>query len=45
MRAFYRVLHALFFSRAALRGPSYFARYQLRRQARRAIYHATRLRH
>jgi hypothetical protein len=42
MRTFYRILHDLFFTRAVLRGPAYFLGYELRRQARRAMYRATR---
>lgn len=39
---FWRLMHWFFFGRALARGPGYFARYELRRQARRAVYRATR---
>lgn len=42
MRGFWRLFGLFFFWRAISRGPSYIARYEARRQARRAIYRATR---
>ena len=44
MRMFYSLLHLFFLGRAISRGPRYFARYEVRRQARRAVYNATRSR-
>lgn len=38
----YRALHWFFFTRALLRGPRAFARYEVRRAGRRALYRATR---
>jgi len=42
MRLFYRLLHIFFFTRAASKGPNAFLKYEVRRQARRAVYQATR---
>ena len=39
---FWKMLHWFFFGRAFSRGPSYFARYEERRQLRKLIYRATR---
>ena len=44
MRWFYRLLHWFYLGRAVSRGPGYFARYELRRQGRKALYRATRRR-
>lgn len=38
----WKALHWFFFTRALLRGPSYFLRYEARRQGRRAVYRLTR---
>jgi hypothetical protein len=40
--SFWRLAHWFFFARALSRGPRYFARYELRRQGRKALYRATR---
>lgn len=45
MSWFYRILHIFFMGRAISRGPRYFGRYELRRQARKSFYRATRSRH
>ncbi len=42
MPSFWRIFHWLYFFRALSRGPGYFLRYEVRRQARRAVYRATR---
>lgn len=44
MRWFYRLLHYFFLGRAISRGPRSFARYEVRRQVRKATYRATRRR-
>jgi len=41
---FYRLMHLLFLGRAVGRGAAYFARYERRRQGRKALYRATRRR-
>jgi len=38
----WKLAHWLFLGRAIARGPAYFARYEVRHQARRAVYRATR---
>lgn len=38
----WKLAHWFFFGRALSRGPRAFARYEVRRQARRAVYRATR---
>jgi hypothetical protein len=43
MRWIFRLLHWFFFWRAVSRGPGHFARYEVRRQARRAVYRGMRL--
>ncbi|HEX5416670.1 MAG TPA: hypothetical protein VFZ25_13450 [Chloroflexota bacterium] len=43
MRSFWRLMHVLFFWRAVFRGPSYFLRYEARRQGRKALYRMTRV--
>lgn len=42
MRTFYKLLHWFFLGRALSRGPAYLARYEIRRQGRKALYRATR---
>lgn len=42
MRWLFRLLHLFYFGRALTRGPRYFGRYEVRRQARRLVYRATR---
>jgi hypothetical protein len=42
MNWIYRLLHYFYLGRAISRGPRYFARYELRRQVRKATYRVTR---
>ncbi len=42
MRWFYRLMHLFYLGRAISRGPRYLARYELRRQIRRAAYRSPR---
>ena len=42
VRWLWKLLHVFYLGRAASRGPRYFARYELRRQARKATYRLTR---
>ena len=44
MPSFWKMMRWFYFFRALSRGPGYFVRYEVRRQARRAIYRATRRR-
>lgn len=42
MGLFWKALHGFYLGRAVTRGPRYFAGYEVRRQARRAAWRATR---